>query len=81
MQKIPNLPSGWNVIEFWECPCQRDRDAVLLCETQDPSPYRTRYAVWTANLDPEIGGCFWGRYTDDLDVAREAFREKKQRLQ
>lgn len=44
---------------------------VVLCHWREGKSFE--FIVW--NIDSE-GNAFWGRYTDDLEVALELFKEK-----
>lgn len=78
LPRIPNIPAGWTPIQFWACPCERDNEGVVICESDGVT--HTRYVAWTIDLGPE-GGCFWGDYSDSLEKAQESFRDKVRRHQ
>jgi hypothetical protein len=76
---IKSFPPGWEIIDFHECGCGHDRDAVVLCErTVEDGDHGTRYVVWSVNM--ELGGCYSGSYQNHLEDARRVYDERKSRL-
>ena len=78
LPQIPNIPAGWTPIQFWACPCERDNEGVVICQSDGST--HTRFVTWNVDLGPE-GGCFWGHYTESRDKAEISFQEKKERHQ
>lgn len=74
---IKGLPSGWTVIKFHNS-MKYPRDAVVLCERTELSPYDTRFVCWFVNMIE--GGCHLGQYTDEEDKARMYFAERVGRM-
>lgn len=78
-RSIKGFPPGWSVLQFHECKCGRDHDAVVLCErTTEDGDHGLRYAVWWVNMD--LGGCYNGDYTDDLATAQRSYDRRKGKL-
>lgn len=77
--RIPGLPQGWDVLQFHECRCGHDRDAVVLCERiVDDGDHGTQFVVWWVNMT--MGGCFNGDYTNDMSIAQRSYDRRKERL-
>lgn len=76
---VKGLPLGWDVLQFHECRCGHDRDAVVLCQrTIEDGDHGTQFVVWWVNMD--LGGCFNGEYVDDYTSAMCEFNRRKARL-
>lgn len=67
------LPPGWKLLDRRDCSC--GHEAIVLCEKADDRPHDTQYVTWEVDL--RMGGCYHGRYTDNLEEAKLSFATRR----